>query len=336
MSTQVANEKKRHHYIPITYLNKFTDNSGKVFAFRKDDVDAPLHLQPSAIAYERYYYSQPLPEVGRDNNTLENHFSTVESTWNALYDRLRLSTAAANDFAVSDFEGLFIFMGLMRVRVPAARDMVEISLSERVKTEVRLLDDLGKLPPKPEGHEDILDHLSVPIDPHMSLHAMGQLMKGFGFILDHLGYEVIHNETDVTFLTSDNPIVYFDPTVSEARVLPYQVRPPHGSIELIFPIDPNTILLGHTRLRRPRPPRLHHTVLHDRQAAKRINRFVARFGYRLVFSPDRTHEVLIAKHASTSPVIRSISVQHPNGGYFLLNDCVFGPRPTKPKWKTDD
>ena len=66
------NEKKRHHYIPITYLNKFTDNTGKVFAYRQDDVQKPLHLRPNEIAFERYYYSQPLPEGGRDNNTLED------------------------------------------------------------------------------------------------------------------------------------------------------------------------------------------------------------------------------------------------------------------------
>jgi hypothetical protein len=61
-------------------------------------------------------------------------------------------------------------------------------------------------------------------------------------------------------------------------------------------------------------------VLTDRQEVKRINRFTARFGYRFVFARDRTHESLIVKHASTSPVID------------MLKGCVFGPRPTKPKW----
>jgi hypothetical protein len=53
----------------------------------------------------------------------------------------------------------------------------------------------------------------------MSLHAMSDLARGFGVILDHLGFEVLHNETDVSFLTSDNPVVCFDPTVPEGRVL---------------------------------------------------------------------------------------------------------------------
>jgi hypothetical protein len=121
--------------------------------------------------------------------------------------------------------------------------------------------------------------------------------------------------------------------VPEGRVLPYQVRPPpHGSIELLFPIDAETLLRGHTGLSRAGPRNLARVVLTDRQQAKRINRFTARFGYRFVFARDRIHESLIIKHASTSPVIKVISVPSPTGGVFMQNACVFGPRPIKPKW----
>jgi hypothetical protein len=77
---------------------------------------------------------------------------------------------------------------------------------------------------------------------------------------------------------------------------------------------------------------LAHVVLTDRQEAKRINRFTARFGYRFVFARDRTHESLIIKHASTSPVIKVIAALSPTGRMFMQNECVFGPRPIKPKW----
>jgi hypothetical protein len=146
MNQTASNEKKRHHYIPITDLEKFADGAGKIFAYRKDEVQKAIHVQPNAIAFERYYYSQPLPEGGRDNNTLEDFFSTFEGTWTPLVERLR-SGSDTN----SDFEALCTFMGLMRVRVPAARDMVEVSRAELVKATARLLDRQGKLPPKPGG-----------------------------------------------------------------------------------------------------------------------------------------------------------------------------------------
>ncbi|HEV2302028.1 MAG TPA: DUF4238 domain-containing protein [Stellaceae bacterium] len=222
-------QKKRHHYIPITYLNGFTDAAGKIFAYRKDDISKPLHVQPNQIAFERYYYSQPLADGGRDNNSLEDFFSTVEAAWPTLAERLRSGSATG-----TDFESLFTFMCLMRVRVPAARDMVELSLSEQVKAEARLLDQKGMLPPKPAGYENILDHLEVSIDPHQSLHAMPALAKGFSKVLDSLEFDVLHNQTSLSFITSDNPVIYFEPTAHEEGVLPYQVRPPHGLEQ--FPI----------------------------------------------------------------------------------------------------
>jgi hypothetical protein len=208
--------------------------------------------------------------------------------------------------------------------------MVEILLGEQVKATARLLDQAGQLPPKPKGHEDILEQISVSIDPHQSLHAMPALMKGFGHVLDCLEFEVVHNETGLSFLTSDNPVVYFDPNVREERVLPYQVRPPLGSIELLFPITPDTVLRGRTG-----PHALRHVTLTDRQSAKRINRFVARFGYRFVFSRDHTHKALIIKHAATSPIAQTTVVPSPPGGSCLEFKCVFGARPSKPKWSTN-
>jgi hypothetical protein len=273
-----------------------------------------------------------LPDGGQDNNTLEDFFASIESKWTPLAERLRAGSDATDRFASSDFESMFTFLSLMRVRVPATRDMVEISLAEQVKAEVRLLDRLGKLPPKPEGAEKILDDIVAPIDPHQSLRAMGHLAKGFGIVLDHVGFEVIHNGTDVSFLTSDNPVVCFDPTMPEASVLPYQVRPPLGSIELLFSIDAETVLRGRSDLRRPGPPKLGHVAVTDRREVKRINRFVARFGYRFVFARDRSHDALIAKHAGTSPVMRARPVPAPRG-VLVWSECVFGPRPIKPKWE---
>jgi hypothetical protein len=321
-ATPRRNEKKRHHYIPITYLEKFTDEKGRVVAYRKDDVKTPLHVRPKEIAFERYYYSQPLPEGGQDNDRLEDFFSTIESTWPLLLDRLRSGSETAEDMGL-----LGTFMCLMRVRVPATRDTVELILAEQVKATTRLLDRQGKLPPKPEGHEDILDHMEVAIDPHRSLLAMPSLAQGFGLVLGSLKLQVLHNETGIRLLTSDNPVIYFDPTRREADMLPYQVRPPARPIELLFPIDHETVIRG-TNGR----PRIEHAKLTDQGRAERINRLVARFGYRFVFARDRTHAAMIAKYAKTSPVISTVNLTEPTGGSAMFFGWVFGQRPRKPKW----
>jgi len=66
-----------------------------------------------------------------------------------------------------------------------------------------MLDRQGKLPPKPEGFEDVLDHMEVSIDPHQSLHAIPTLLQGFSYIIDQLSFEVLHNKTDISFLTRE-------------------------------------------------------------------------------------------------------------------------------------
>jgi hypothetical protein len=126
-------------------------------------------------------------------------------------------------------------MTMMRVRVPAARDTIETSRAAQVKAVAKYLDESGKLPPKPTGFEDILDHCQVAIDPHQSIHAMPALIEGFGNVVDHLGFVLVHNDTGSPFITSDNPVVYFDPDVPEPSMLPYTVRPPRGRIDCSSP-----------------------------------------------------------------------------------------------------
>ena len=322
MFKEISNQKKRHHYIPITYLNNFTDGTGRVFAYRKDEAEEPLHVRPREIAFERYYYSQPLQDGGRDNHALENFFSKFETTWPSLVSRL-----SSNSNLASDLETLCNFLIMMRVRVPAMRDMIEIMLSERIKLETRSFDKKGLLPPKPAGHGDILDHLNVSIDPHRSLHAIPDLARGFGWVLSCLEFEVLHNKTDISILTSDNPVICFDPHVPEVDVLPYQIMPPHAPIELLFPISSTLIIRGRTGR-----ANLRHNVLVDNRPVERINRFISRFGYRFIFANDQAHDAIIEAHAATSPVANFVPIRSAQGGEGLFARWVFGSRPSKPKW----
>jgi hypothetical protein len=320
----MPNQKKRHHYIPIAYLSAFADEKGKVVAYDKDSVDKPLHLKPDNIAFEKYCYSQLLPDGSRDNNTLEDFFSTYEAHWPGLVKRL-----SSRATVPSDFDALLTFITLTRVRVPAMRDMIEISRAEAVKLTAKVLDKKGTMPPKPEGLENVIDHLVVSIDPHESLLAIPALSQGFEKLLHCLEFEVLHNLTDVNILTSDNPVIVFNPRVPEAQVQPYQVKPPYGPVELIFPVTPHLAIRGRTGWFS-----LVHNVLIDTRPVERINRFVSRFGYRFVFSTDRSQDAVVAAHSATSAVARFTSRLGPTGRGMLFSDWVFGSRPLKPKWET--
>jgi hypothetical protein len=236
-------DKKRHHYVPKAYLRSFCDDTGKVLVYRKDDPSKAIPLSPDNTAFHKYYYSQPTPEGGKDHNALEDFFSKkVEDKWPGIVDRFHRQEDV-ND----SLEDIFQFIALQRVRVPASRDAIEKIEGERIKAVARRLDAAGKLPPKPKGFEDILDHVEVPINSHQSIHAMPYVIQGTGEVFGRIGIGALHNKTTIPFLTSDNPVVWFDPSVQESDLQPYVLKP-EGPIVLLFPVSPSLVIYGYTSI----------------------------------------------------------------------------------------
>lgn len=321
-------QKKRHHYIPITYLTRFTDPEGRVVAYQKDEPEKVLRLAPKSIAFERYYYSQPLPEGGRDNNTLEDLFSTFESDWPGVVEALERGRETP-----AHLDALFNFLGLLRSRTPAARDAYEHYLAHTVKRTAKLMDKWGQLPPPPEGLEDLLDHIDVAIDPHMSLHAMPVMMQALALVFERIGFEVVHNETRDDFVTSDNPVAYFDPDQPEDGMRPFDLRRDTGRIEFLCPISPRLLIRGRSELPILRPGmRMGHVRVTSGSEVRRVNRMTARFAYRFVFAANTGLEAFVARYAALSPGIAFETAEAGDGELSIIR-MVFAPRAPKPKWK---
>lgn len=235
--------------------------------------------------------------------------------------------------SLADHEVIFQFISMLNVRVPARRDAVEFILAEQLKATAKLLDESGRLPPRPTELEDLFDHVGMSVDPHQSIHAMADLMKGFGNLLAVLGFQILHNDTDMSFITSDNPVLHFDPSVSEKEMKPYVVQLGHTPIELLFPIDSKHMLHGHTDLK-PIPGQLNITYksVNDPEMIMRFNRLVSRYAYEVVFANSTAHETVIKEYAHLSPVARVDIVSRPHGK-LIISRYVFGQRRKKSKWK---
>jgi len=325
---------KRHHFVPETYLKRFADESGHVYGYRKDDPTKPLYQLPRELGHERYYYAQPMPDGSRDTDRLEQLFSQVEAAWDAVATKAVVA-ADVND----DLESIMTFLALMRVRGPAMRDAIEVFMAQSARATLKHLEATGALPPmdhlSDRAREALRpENLEIAVDPHRSLWAMPHAMEGIALVLDSLGYFFVHNETSTDFITSDNPVIYFDARPAEADILPYTVVPGQP-IELLFPVSPRLLLIGHTDFRaRFELGGMWHSPLKEVEKVKRVNRLVARFGYRLLFAKDRRHEALVQKYAAQSPVPSFMSGSH-GTGQFLLTQMVFGPRPPKPKYRLE-
>ncbi len=206
--------KKRHHYIPRTYLRSFCDQAGKVYVYLKDDPTKVIHQTPDTTAFHKYYYSQPLPGGGQDHDSLEDLFSKTESGWPKLLHRLQ--SRENTPVLVSE---LFEYVCLQRARVPAARDAAEKIDAELIKAMMLTLEARGMAPPKPEGFEDILDHVEIAIDPHRSIHAMPTFIRAMGLVLNRMGFGVMRNVTkaQTTIVCSENGHMVVQQSIFGAR-----------------------------------------------------------------------------------------------------------------------
>lgn len=331
----MSDNKKKHHVVPATYLAGFVDSSGKCYEYRKDDPRKPNYNIPREVGHRRYYYSQPMPDGGRDNNSLEDFFDReLESKWPDLLQKIRDKT----ELSLKDHELLFQFVGMLRVRVPAARDSIEHYLAELIKTTAQQLDDTGQLPPKPPELEniDLLKDVLVSIDPHQSIHAMATMMKGFAVVLDSIGFKIFENKTSIPFISSDNPVANFDPDLPEKKMLPYVISRDRMRIELLFPLDNKHILHGHSDYREHYVrDGIMYEELDKNKCVKRFNRLICKFGYEKIFTCSKDHEPLIEKYAPLSPIIK-INKIPVNEGYFNLSTNTFGKRSKLPKWNPRD
>lgn len=216
-------QTKRHHYVPKAYLKAFCDDQGKLRVYRKDNPTEPLHQVPDATQFRKYYYSQPIPDGGQDNNTLEAAFSSVEAHWPETVAELH-ARGEVND----RLENIFQFIALQRVRVPASRDAAESMLAQTVKDTMKVMLANGKMPSPPPGLEDLPNQMQVAIDPHRSIHSMVAMLDGMGKLFSLVGFAAVHNNTGLPFITSDNPVLWFDPSLPSMN----NVRTPSSRVGL--------------------------------------------------------------------------------------------------------
>jgi hypothetical protein len=308
---------KRHHFLSVTYMKGFVDSDKRVWAYLLETPGDPLRLPPTSIGFEKYYYSQKLPEGGQENHRFEDLWNVVETVWpttlRALRDR-RLSPAIS-----------FNVLGLasiMKVRVPAARDRNALLFAAKLRSEVQALEEIGKLPEELQRYAGMLDKVPVGVDPQQTLGVIFEEMKQFGDLCFQLGFEVLHNETDLPFITSDNPVCIYDPRVTLHARTPYEFK---HEAELIFPLDAKTLLRGSSRLK-PANQVIRHRRLRELSAIKRLNRTVAQFAYKLLIARDRSCDSLAVLYADKCPTV-SVEVKRHGREIQIIWRNIFGPRP---------
>lgn len=310
-------KNKKHHFVSVTYMDGFTNDRGRVWAYRAENPINPHPARPTSIGYRNYYYSQKLPEGGQENHRFEDLWSSIETVWKetirAVKDR-RVSPAISFN--------LLGMATIMRARVPASRERHEVMIARKMRAEVQAMEKLGILPAELERYAGQFDSVPIGVNPHETLLAMKSEMKAFDDLCFKLGFEVLHNRTGLPFITSDNPVCSYDPRRSLPARVPYDHA---GEIELIFPLDSGMLLRGSSKLR-PTNRVSRHRNISDRMAVRRFNRTVAQFGYGLVIAQDRSSDDLAAIYADVVPTVTT-EVRHVGKEIQIIVRDLFAPRP---------
>lgn len=319
-------QTKRHHFVPKAYLKAFCDLSGRLHVYRKDAPQTPLYVAPDATQFRRYYYSQQTADGRKDNNTLEAFFSNVEAPWPAIVARL-----SRREDVNDSLETILNFIALQRARVPASRDLAEAMMAQTVKDTMQDMLRSGKLPPPPAGLN--LEDVNVAIDPHRSLQSMVSMLQGIGELFSMMGFAAVHNTTTHTFLTSDNPVLWFDPLLPFEEQRPYTIDPERAEVILFFPVTPSLAIVGASSYKQTYASHgLLHSDVPDEAWVNQMNAQTCRFAYEAIIAQGPGHEDMIASFADVSPVHEAVSAPMAKG-IGTVHRQVFGPRTSKPKWR---
>lgn len=294
-----GSKTKKNHYIPVVYQKFFCEKNNRINACRKNESDKELlGINPRTIGFEHHYYPQ----------ALKNFFSKEESKWPMVVENLR-----SNKNSEELLGQILTFLMLQRSRIPAVRDAQE-KLVEAAKASVE---------PKMRSGLDLISNEFVRF-----------IIEAMGDILDGMEITVLHNKTVTTFLTSDNPVIYYHTGVPIDRMPPYIVK--SVPVQLLFPIASDLLLVGTKTTQEPSSCYCHlnHETIDQTDTVDWANDLVCRFAYEWVLSKNPGFCHLVEKYADTSPVICPQYTPLPTGITKIRGQWYWGKVTRKDKTET--
>ena len=302
--------KKRHHYIPQFYLERFMDPAKKpyIWVYEKGK-DTVLAVTAKNLAVEKHGYSIPRGEEGRDSETYENFLADVELRAAPVFNKIE-----ARQLLTDEERGWFsLFVAFMITRVPHFRRNVEQVASEIIKEASMIW----------ASHEDAFTatvqsfeqntrrKLGVPTDelrkfvqngryqvkvlPHFSL-GTALVALNLGLLLYRMKWLFLTGTEDYKFVTCDNPVYRLTP---ETRSAPFNgVGLLDPDIQLSFPLSREMALLGGWKGRE-------RYVRSDNKHVKSITRRTVISASRYVFASIKSDTLsrLVQKYRNSAPRI---------------------------------
>jgi hypothetical protein len=186
-------EPKLHHYVPQFYLRRFTDASGHLWLWDRDQ-DRVFRAQPNGVAAENnFYWHEELAALGHDPLVMEKQFSHLEGEvamitgqwleW--LPDMKPMEKVEVPDI---NRELVSLYVALQFLRTADARDILAAFAEEKV---------YGK--PVARAEKRLL---------HLDMLWKDSIYEGLAERIRNATWLFGRNMTAIPFITSDNPVAF--------------------------------------------------------------------------------------------------------------------------------
>jgi len=231
-------EPRKHHYLPQFYLLGFSTDGKSIFQIEKaSGKHYPGNIKDIAAIRD---FHEIDGEGAEDPNAVEKRLAKLEGE---LATDLRdlLNDGISNLSALGEVVGL---LSLLRMRVPSVKEHIQESLASTIKMVAKEMEKAGKLPKPPPGLEETLsvDNLQFTVMNWRCLELMFD-MAASPDILSLLGSmraTLYRLEGEESFVTSDQPVSLFHPSITEDHK--FGVGPAIREVEITLPLSSNALL----------------------------------------------------------------------------------------------
>jgi len=304
------NPKKRHHYIPVFYLNGFTNSNGYLYIY--DKYNKPVfESSPEGIAYENHYFSFVNSEGERDSETLENAIKLLEDESARVLRKIH----NYEKLSIDDRRTFSLFVSSMMVRVPNMRENMRkisgtlaklhsVSISSHKESFMRQMKNYEKDTRKQMGpnYEELREFMNNPDNYDVSTNkqygtamALSQI-EHISEIFFRMKWTFLKATRENKYITGDNPLSYFDPTCKPNSF--YGVGLLNKNIEVALPLSKEICAFGTWRLKEG-------YLQAKNQYVKRLNKMTAISLVKFAFCHNKSDVIdkFIKKYKDKHPII---------------------------------
>lgn len=300
-----GNEPRKHHYVPVFYQKHFTDEEGLLWVYDRK-LKTYKKLSPKVVCFENDFYTI-FSKDGRHLREIETQFTKpLDGIAAAALQSLALDRRLDSETS----QGLALFMGLQRTRLPSFRRAVSAALKANVEQFMRLgFSDVRRasqliaryqkdtgvvIDQTPEALVDAVRSGALTVEPTETgfLQQMVLVSLNFAEIIRRFKWCVLEAPRTSGFISCDDPLVTVPPAVGTEEGV--GIATP-GSITY-FPLTQRFCL---------QIEGIPHAVSFRKTGAhktRQVNKNITANSDRFIFGPDLTRLKSIVEASGSSDV----------------------------------